>query len=120
LAAGRRGCARLLAEACADVNTDFGGRDTPLIWASWHGWMDVVVLLLRRGARVNDPSRRGVTALMAAAWNSPSSEVITVLLQAGADANLKDREGKIALDYAEMNGKVKGTDAYLELKKATF
>jgi ankyrin repeat protein len=82
--------------------------------------MDVVVLLLRRGARVNDPSRRGVTALMAAAWNSPSSEVITVLLQAGADANLKDREGKIALDYAEMNGKVKGTDAYHELKKATL
>ena len=62
----------------------------------------------------------GLTALMAAAWNSPSPEVITVLLQAGANANRKDREGKTALDYAEMNGKVKGTDAYLELKKATF
>jgi hypothetical protein len=33
---------------------------------------------------------------------------------------LKSNEGKTAFDYAEENAKVKGTDAYLELKKATF
>lgn len=77
-----------------------------------------MLLLLRRGAEVDKPSTTGVKALMAAAWTSPNPEVITVLLEAGADAKLKCRKGKTALDYAEMNEKLKGTDAYLELKKA--
>jgi ankyrin repeat protein len=118
LCVGHRECARVLVEACADVNTDFGGRDAPLIWASGYGWIDVILLLIQRGAEVNKRSTRGRTALMHAAWNSPDPEVIAILLRAGADANLKDREGKTALDYAETNEKVKGTDAYHELKKA--
>jgi hypothetical protein len=57
---------------------------------------------------------------MLTAGKKPNHEVITALSKASIDAKLKSKEGKTAFDYAKMNEKVKGTDAYLELKKATF
>jgi ankyrin repeat protein len=57
---------------------------------------------------------------MLPAHNNPNRDVITALLKAGANPKLKSDEGKTAFDYAEKNEKAKGTDAYWELKKATF
>jgi ankyrin repeat protein len=47
-------------------------------------------------------------------------QVILIIGATGANPKLRTKEGKTAFDYAERNEKVKGTDAYLELKKATF
>jgi ankyrin repeat protein len=46
-------------------------------------------------------------------------EVILALLNAGADAKLKDKEGMTALDYANSNYGLKGTDAYRQLQEAS-
>jgi len=81
---------------------------------------EVITELLKAGAKVDDRTEEGTTPLMFAAWNNPNPDIITTLLRARANAKLKSSEGKTALDYAEENEKLKGTDAYLELKKATF
>ena len=60
---------------------------------------DVVSILLRAGAAVNETQDDGRTALMwAAAYNTP--EIISVLLKAGADLNAKHDDGYTALMFA--------------------
>jgi hypothetical protein len=44
----------------------------------------------------------------------------TPTFKEGANAKLKSDDGMTACDYAKINSKVRGTDVYLELKKATF
>ncbi|MGA2640319.1 MAG: ankyrin repeat domain-containing protein, partial [Spirochaetia bacterium] len=58
------------------------------------------------------------TPLMFSVVN-PNPAVISALLKAGANANLKDRDGHTALDYARQNPKLKGTQALLDLQRAT-
>ena len=38
--------------------------------------------------------------------------------KATADAKAKDNAGRTAFDYAQVNGNLKGTDAYRRLQKA--
>ena len=69
---------------------------------------EVVDMLIEAGAEdITDNSGR--TALMLAArWNN--AQVVKALLDAGANTLLRDNEGKSALDYAQENDKLKGTD----------
>jgi ankyrin repeat protein len=95
-----------------------------------HGWTalgatalsnpnpEVITVLLKAGADVNVRANDGLTVLMAAAHSNPNPEVITVLLKAGADAKVMNAHGKTALDYAQENEKLKGTDAYNKLEEA--
>jgi ankyrin repeat protein len=64
-----------------------------------------VQLLLERGAEVDAIDNSGGTTLMSAAWFGalPSVEL---LLRAGADATIKDQEGRTARDLAEQRGHV--------------
>jgi ankyrin repeat protein len=57
---------------------------------------------------------------MAAALANPNPDVITALLSAGADAKVKDKDGKTAFDYAQDNWSLKGTYAYWKLNDARF
>jgi ankyrin repeat protein len=102
---------------------------------------EVITVLLKAGADVNVRANDGLTVLMAAAHSNPNPdidardsaggtalmkaalsnpnpEVITVLLKAGADAKVMNAHGKTALDYAQENEKLKGTDAYNKLEEA--
>ena len=45
--------------------------------------------------------------------------VIHFLLDAGADATIKDGEGKLAIDYAVENENLKGTNVLQRLQDAT-
>ena len=65
------------------------------------------------GADITVQDKNGVTAL------NPKLEVISTLLKTGADGKAKDNEGKTAFDYAQDNEKLKGTDAYRQLQKAS-
>jgi len=61
----------------------------------------------------------GQTALMWAAAHTTNPEVVTILLKANADAKVKSKEEKTALDYAQDNKSIQSTDAYRMLEQAS-
>jgi len=68
----------------------YGG--SPLNYAAFGGHVDVVRMLLERGADVGSKDSTGTAALWRAAAGGHDS-VVTLLLEHGADVNTKD-EGK--------------------------
>ena len=72
-----------------------------------------------REVKVAAQDERGWTALMQAACG-PSEYVLDALLNSGADARIKNKEGKRALDYASYNKFIHTTTAYETLKAATL
>ena len=94
---------RLLAHHI-DVNARYPNELTLLMWAAGPDEsaaeadaIKVVSILLDAGARIDDRDARGRTALMIAAEGG-RSEIAKLLLTRGADASLKDKAGKRAVD----------------------
>jgi len=95
-----------LLRAGVDANTRHDHSLTALMWAAGHTndvpvteGLATVRLLLEHDAGVNLVDDRGRTALMIAAERG-HAEVVAALLAAGADATVRDAEGKTALDLA--------------------
>lgn len=89
------------------VNINFkrpGDRGTALIIASTKSHLDVVTILVSRGADVNLSNQSGWTPLMAAA-STGSHPIATFLLEKGADPNAKHIYGWTALKLASQKGK---------------
>ena len=107
--AAARGFAKvlmLLLDAGADATQRAGNDLTALMWAAGHSndvpapdALATLNLLLERGAVLDDADNRGRTALMTAAAQGHAG-IVTRLLAAGADATLRDRQGKTARDLA--------------------
>src|SRR5262249_59987922 len=76
---------------------------TALLAASFAGQLDVVKLLLERGAALEQRNPQGGTALRAAA-DVGHIEVVRYLLGRGAKKNAVDAFGKLPVDYARENG----------------
>jgi hypothetical protein len=72
---------------------------TVLMLAASKGHVDMVQLLLRSGALVNQQDARGRTALMEACA-AGKTEVATLLLEEGADAYMSDKAGVDAFQLA--------------------
>ena len=73
--------------------------------------------MLDAGADVNAKDEDGMTALMYSVWgDTPNVEVIDTLLDAGAEVGMKDHEGKRAIDHAQANDRLKGTDTLKHLE----
>ena len=134
---------RLIQEG-ADVNTidDYYER-TVLMRAAGHGfaldqyslrqfsipsWMsfgcnpdpEVLRVLIENGADVNAADKDGLTSLMLAAMVNPNPEALRILIENGANVAVRDKYGHIALDYANRNEKLKGTDALNLLREKTL
>ena len=64
---------------------------------------EIVSMLIKAGADVNEKTAKGRTALM---WASDRGFIVTVsaLIEAGADVNAKDRYGRTALMMAAEKG----------------
>jgi ankyrin repeat protein len=99
---------RLLLDHSVDVNARYGNDLTALMWAAGHsdeaGVRDVVevmTLLLDKGAHIDDADNRGRTALMIAAELNHAAAV-DLLIARGADKSLKDKEGKRASDLTSL------------------
>ena len=110
-----------LIDAGADVNAS-GGDDgsSVLMFAAKSGTPEVVKFLIDSGAKVNPQvGTYNFTALIAAAVGTENPDVIVTLLNAGADAKLKDKLGKRAIDYARQNQNLKGTKALKMLEDAS-
>ena len=75
--------------------------------AAANGHLDVVQLLVRAGAKLEETDGDGYTALMAAAWNGNTSAAET-LLGLGANMHTPDNGGATALHHAAKYGQLDG------------
>ena len=76
---------------------------TPLIYAAFEGHLDIVDILIARGANPDLLAPNQASALMYAARNG-HIEVVQRLLLAGADATLVNDSGRTAQSWALENG----------------
>ena len=109
-----------LVDALYPVATD-DGRATaqPLLHAAaGNGQLEMVKMLLKRGASVNLQTSLGGTALMEAA-NYGELSIVIVLLQHSADPDLKSIDGDTALMYAADLGQQACVKALLRAKANT-
>lgn len=76
---------------------------TPLHYAASGGQTSVIEFLLERSAYIDAPSENGTTPLMLAARQKQVSAV-QLLVREGADPTLANQAGLTAADYLERNG----------------
>jgi ankyrin len=104
---------KLLVSRGADPNLPTLAGTTPLMAAAGVNWVvaqtytesvqaryDAVALCLELGADVNATNSMGLTALLGAV-NRGSNDIIELLVQRGARLDVKDKEGRTALRWAE-------------------
>ncbi|MBT5738316.1 MAG: hypothetical protein HOI29_07080 [Planctomycetes bacterium] len=115
----RPAAVRLLLDQGADVRMKDKAGSTVLMIAaqgySEESRVEVVAMLVEAGAKVNARGAEGKTALMCAAMESMPG-VVRQLLDLGADAQLKDKAGKWAIDYARDNFALSGSPVLQQLK----
>ena len=102
---GHESIVRLLLSAGADVNAYSEIRETPLMAASgFNKDASVVQLLLAHNANVNAIGGVFGTALNSASFYG-NLDAVRILLDGGADVNARERQNKMALEYAIGEGK---------------
>lgn len=104
----------LLANVNTNEKNDEG--ETPLGVAITYPSQDIVVMLLDRGALVNEPSRYGVTPLMTVAALGTGKN-LNILLDYGANPDLQDNQGRTALMYAVETLNYDTASALLDIPK---
>lgn len=112
--------ARFLVDCGSDINHhgEFGA--TPLTWAALVGHVEMVTMLLDRGAAANEVDLSGDTALIKAVkWSFPAAfarfaDVVRVLMENGADPGHKNQRGDTALSIATSRSHEEGYDAILQ------
>jgi ankyrin repeat protein len=78
--------------------------DTPLICAALNLQEDIMLLLIQRGTNVCLVDVHGSSAIHYAAYRGLSQSVIDALIAAGADAQLKNKQGYTPAHMARMKG----------------
>jgi ankyrin repeat protein len=92
---------QLLGAGNVNVTDDYSW--TPLMRACRRGYLEVVNLLLDKGADLEAKDQYGATALIIAS-SEFRVDVVKMLLDKGADVNTKDRNGWTALMWATSMG----------------
>lgn len=102
-----------LLDAGANVNEGEGDvGETPLMMAVNTDNLEIVRLLIRRGAKVNAVGKRGGTALvlaLLAPHDKDRSGIVKLLLDSGADATARDPDGNSLLVEVRGTGRLKCT-----------
>ena len=88
----------------ADINAKGSDGQTALMYATKISSAPTMGFLLKNGAEVNVQSRkRGITALIIAAAIG-DVKLVRLLLDHGADRDLAQKDGSMAVDWARRNG----------------
>lgn len=95
---------RLLIEKGADVNFRSKLGMTAIYLATQHDAYDLTKLLIENGANIDVPSTKDVKSPLIESTIQGNKLIVGTLIEAGADVNIKDLEGKTALDYAKEKG----------------
>lgn len=90
-----------LVVAGAPINREEGW--SPLAYAAFNGYFEIVKFLLEKDANVDALSDNGTSALMVAARNG-HLDVVKLLLQHEADPDIENDAGGTALSWAEAAG----------------
>jgi ankyrin repeat protein len=116
IGAGQLEIAILLLDEGANIDQEDALCRTALMFAVRETSLTSIRLLLKRGAQINFQTKDGTSALMSACMGDKHDiEVVKELVQAGADVNLKDENGRTALDRAsKYKNTRKATIAFLE------
>jgi len=92
---------RLLVDAEAKLDIQEINGFTALIYASSYGHTEIVEILIQKGAKLDIQDINFYdTALIRASYRG-HTEIVRLLLEKGADINLKNKDGKTAIDLAE-------------------
>ncbi len=94
---GDEGAVRAL--LAAGARPDTAASAPPLVEATTHGFVDLIVLLLKAGAGVDEADDSGATALWIAAA-AGFADIARKLVDAGADRTLADLDGVTPADAA--------------------
>jgi len=108
----------LYKQGCSSIDSLYTSKRSPLNKAADMGRKDVVEFLVGcPEIKINEPGKRGRTALQMAVWAKPESigrpdskdypEIAEILLKHGAQVNQKDHEGYTALITAAATGAIK-------------
>lgn len=98
--AGKVDTVKLLIEKGANLEAKDNGSNTPLHLAAVAGDEEVAKILIESKANLEAKDYKDQTPLFFAATNSRRPEVLIFLLKQGADIEVRDRQGKTALDIA--------------------
>jgi ankyrin repeat protein len=88
------------------ANPRFAAKDgeTALHRAAHAGDLEIAALLLDSGAEIDAQADDGATPLLkACAYNDNRVDIARLLLERGADAQLRNKQGRTALDLAQMH-----------------
>ena len=98
---------KMLLDAGADINARHIYGKTPILFVADNGNKKTFQFLLDSGADINDTDEASTSCLHYAAGRSDSnSGIIKLILASCSNKELKDENGKTALDYAiEMGSK---------------
>ncbi len=98
---GDEGAVRMLLRSGAKPDAVADAR--PLVEAARHGFVDLMLLLIKAGARLDAADRSGVTALRLAAANG-FADIARKLVEAGADRAQAGLDGVLPADAARAAG----------------
>jgi ankyrin repeat protein len=100
---------KVLIEGGANPQAKIGfDNGSALISAAQLGYVEVVQALIEAKADIDHANSRGWTALITAVVlgnaDKNHTAIVDALVKAGADGDIKDRQGKKAIDYARQRG----------------
>ncbi len=101
---GQTATVQALIKGGANINTADSHKRTALLYAAMNGWSQTVDVLLANRADVHAKDKQGATALLLTARYNGDKTIVSRLLKSGADASVKDNNGKSAFALAQSRG----------------